>query len=179
MHKPKWFMMTLVGKDRPGIVAHITSALYEGGCNLGEASMTRLAGNLSIILMVEYSDTWHALEELVAGVAESMDLHLHVDSIEAHLHQHLEPDVRITVCGADRVGIMAKVTAALAEAGLHITDLQADMGGTDDQPSYALQIEGHAMEGIHAVESALAIIREDAGFEVSMTPISTGPDQTG
>jgi peptide deformylase len=38
----KWFMLTLVGKDRPGIVAQITRALYEGDCNLGEASMVRL-----------------------------------------------------------------------------------------------------------------------------------------
>jgi len=179
MHKPKWFMMTLVGKDRPGVVAHISSALYEGGCNLGEASMTRLGGNLSIMQMVEYSGTRHALEDLVAGVAESMDLQLHVDGIEADLHQHLEPDVRIMVRGADRLGIVAKVTAALTEAGLHITDLEADVGGTDDKPSYVLHIEGHAMEGLHAVESALAIIREDAGFEVSLTPLDTVPDQLG
>jgi glycine cleavage system transcriptional repressor len=141
--------------------------------------MTRLGGNLGIMLMVEYSGTRHALEELVAGVAESMDLHLHVDNIEAHPHQHLEPDVRITVCGADRAGIVAKVTAALAEAGLHITDLQAGVDGSDDKPGYALHIEGHAGEGIHAIESALAIIREDAGFEVSMMPISTVSDQVG
>ena len=38
-----WYMLTLVGRDRPGIVAKVTAALFDGGCNLGEASMMRLA----------------------------------------------------------------------------------------------------------------------------------------
>ena len=37
----KWFMLTLVGEDRPGIVAHLSAALFDGGCNLGEATMMR------------------------------------------------------------------------------------------------------------------------------------------
>ena len=47
-----WYMMTVVGKDRPGIVAHLSAALYDGGCNLGEASMIRLGANFSIMMMV-------------------------------------------------------------------------------------------------------------------------------
>ena len=35
----KWFMSTVVGEDRPGIVAKLTHALYEGGANPGEASI--------------------------------------------------------------------------------------------------------------------------------------------
>jgi len=46
--------LTLVGKDRSGIVSHVTNALYEGGCNLGEALMMRLGGNFTIMLMVNY-----------------------------------------------------------------------------------------------------------------------------
>jgi len=34
-----WHMLTVVGADRPGIVAKLTEALFRGGCNLGEASM--------------------------------------------------------------------------------------------------------------------------------------------
>ncbi|CAK0777283.1 hypothetical protein CCP3SC15_5790004 [Gammaproteobacteria bacterium] len=45
----QWYMLTVVGQDRPGIVALLTASLYEGGCNLGEASMIRLGGNFTII----------------------------------------------------------------------------------------------------------------------------------
>ena len=30
-----WYMLTLVGEDRPGIVAQVTRALFEAGGSLG------------------------------------------------------------------------------------------------------------------------------------------------
>ena len=149
--KLKWYMLTLVGKDRPGIVAHVTAALYEGGANLGETSMMRLGGNFSIMMMVQFKGNTHALHDLVGGVAESLGLHLHIDPIDARLHDHRIPDVRISVYGADRAGIVAKVTGVLAEAGLDILELESDVGGTDAEPIYIMSIEGHAMEGVPAL----------------------------
>ena len=168
--KQKWYMLTLVGKDRPGIVAHVTAALYEGGANLGESSMMRLGGNFSIMMMVQFDGNSRALHELVGGVAESLGLHLHIDHIDAHLHDHRVPDVRISVYGADRAGIVAKVTGVLAEAGLDILELESDVGGTDSEPIYIMSIEGHAREGIPALESALDIVRAE-GIDASLEPI--------
>ncbi len=167
-----WYMLTLVGKDRPGIVAHVSSALFEGGCNLGEATMMRLGGNFSIMLMVQSELNSKGLHDLVMPVAESMDLHLHVDRIEGGLHQHLDPDVRITVYGADRAGIVAKVTGALAEAGLHILDLESDVAGSTDKPIYIMHIEGHAAEGIEALRAALEVVHKE-GIEVQIAPVQT------
>jgi glycine cleavage system transcriptional repressor len=170
--KLKWYMLTLVGKDRPGIVAHVTAALYEGGANLGETSMMRLGGNFTIMMMVQFSGTTHALQDLVGGVAESLGLQLHIDHIEARLHDHRIPDVRITVYGADRAGIVAKVTGVLAEAGLDILELDSDVAGTDAEPIYIMNIEGHAAEGVPALESALDIVRAE-GIDASLQPIDT------
>ena len=167
-----WYMLTVVGKDRPGIVAHISAALYDGGCNLGEASMMRLGGNFTIMLMVYFEGTTKQLTRLVQPVAESMGLDLHVHGIEAHLHAHLEPDVSITVYGADRAGIVAKVTGALAEAGLHILDMESTVGGTEDKPIYIMHMEGHAAEGVEALQSALDVIKTE-GVEAALTPIQT------
>jgi len=166
----KWYMLTLVGKDRAGIVAHVTSALFEGGANLGEASMMRLGANFSIMLMVQFAGNLRALHEVIDGVAESLSLHVHIDHIDARLHDHRQPDVRISVYGADRVGIVANVTGALAEAGLHILDLESDVAGSEAEPVYIMTIEGHAGEGILALESALAIIKQN-GVDVSIEPI--------
>ena len=41
-----WYMLTLVGKDGPGIVAEVSQTLFEAGGNLGEASMVRLVETL-------------------------------------------------------------------------------------------------------------------------------------
>lgn len=167
-----WYMLTLVGKDRPGIVAHITHALYEGGCNLGETSMMRLGANFTIMMMVQHEGTGKSLQNLMQGEAQSLDLHLHIDKIEGGLHQHHEPDVRITVYGVDRAGIVAHVTGALAEAGLDILDLTSDVGGTEKDPIYIMHIEGQAKEGIEALESALAIVKKE-GIDTQLTYVDT------
>ncbi len=169
----RWYMMTVVGQDRPGIVAHVTAALYEGGCNLGEASMMRLGGNFTIMLMVQHDGTLKSLQEIVEPVIESMDLHMHIDQIEGHLHEHLVPDVRISVFGADRSGIVAKVTNVLAGAGLHILNLESDVGGTAQQPIYVMHIEGQAREGVEALRSALAVVQADDDIEAKLYPIET------
>lgn len=165
-----WFMMTVVGKDRPGIVERVTVALFEGGCNLGEASMTRLGGNFTVMLMVQHDGNVVSLETLVAPVSQALGLKLHVDKIVGDLHHHQTPDVRITVFGADRAGIVAQITGALAAAGLNILDLQSDVAGSTDKPIYVMQIEGIALQGIAALESAVAIL-DGKGTQVHLEPI--------
>lgn len=166
----KWYMLTLIGKDRPGIVAHVTAALFEGGCDLGETSMLRLGDSFTIMMMVKSDGGPKALQQQLAPVAESLGLHLHIDKIDGHLHRHLQPDVHIAVYGADRPGIVAKVTNALDEAGLNIVNLDSDVGGTEDKPIYIMHIDGVAREGIPALESALAIVTKE-GIQAKLMPI--------
>jgi glycine cleavage system transcriptional repressor len=170
--KLKWYMVTLVGKDRPGIVAHVTAALYEGEANLGETSMMRLGGNFSIMMMVEFSGSTKALKDVLSTVTESLGLHLHIDRIDAKLHEHHIPDVRISVYGADRAGIVARVTGVLAEAGLNILDLESDVAGDTNKPIYIMHIEGQATEGVTALESALQIVKAD-GVDAELSVIDT------
>lgn len=167
-----WYMLTLVGKDRAGIVAKVTNALYDSDCNLGETSMIRLGGNFTIMMMVGFDGRPKQLEAIVEPVADSLGLRYHVDRIEGHLHDHIEPDVRVTVHGADRTGIVAKVTEALFEAGLHILELESDVAGSEDSPIYIMTIEGHASEGVEAVQSALDVIKEE-GIETRLSVIET------
>ena len=167
-----WYMLTLVGKDRPGIVAHVTKTLHEGGCNLGETSMMRLGVSFTIMMMVQHEGTGKDLQNMVQGEADSLDLHLHIDKIEGGLHNHHEPDARITVYGADRAGIVAHVTGALAEAGLDILDLTSDVGGTIEEPIYIMQIEGQAKDGVEAIQSALAIVKKE-GIDTQLSTIDT------
>jgi glycine cleavage system transcriptional repressor len=167
-----WYMLTLVGRDCSGIVAHVTRALYEGGCNLGEASMLRLGTSFAIMMMVQHEGTTKSLEKLVQAEAKSLDLHLHIDRIEGGLHHHVEPDVCISVYGVDRAGIVARVTSALAGAGLDILDLTSDVGGSEAEPIYIMHIEGCATEGIEALRSALQIVEKE-GVDARLTPVDT------
>ncbi len=168
----QWYMLTLIGADRSGIVARITQALFDGGCNLGEASMMRLGGNFTVMMMVDTPLNMGALEELVTPAVTDLGLTVHIDAIAAELHHHLEPDLQISVYGADRAGIVAQVTGALAGAGFHILDMQTDVAGSQESPIYIMQMEGSATQGVDAIEAILDELRQQ-GVEVQMSEIET------
>ena len=167
-----WYMLTLVGKDQAGIVAQLTTALFEAGCNLGESSMIRLGDSFTVMMMVDSPEGEARLQTVLQPVVDKLQLALHVDAIEAGLHQRPVPDVCILVHGADRTGIVARVTASAAAAGLNILDLESDVAGTEAEPIYILQIEGVAAQGVDAIEAALAPLQAE-GVKVEVRPIDT------
>jgi glycine cleavage system transcriptional repressor len=166
----RWYMLTVVGRDRPGIVAGLSDLLFKAGANLGEASMVRLGGSFTVMLMVECATDAASLTQVLEPLARAMELRLHVDAIEGRLHAHVEPNARVVVHGADRPGIVAQVTAALAGAGFNILDLDSDVAGTDTQPIYVMTIDGFIGSGTSALEGILAPIRA-GGIEVRVTAL--------
>lgn len=168
----KWYMLALVGRDRPGIVAEVTNVLYKGECHLGEANMMRLGGNFSVMLMVRAEISGDQIKEMLSNVIARLDLTCHIDQIEASLHDHLDPDIEISLYGADRAGIVANATALLAEKGLNILDMQTTIAGSDQEPIYIMQIEGHAGDAMPAIEESMEQLSRD-GIEVQMQQIET------
>ena len=168
----RWYMLTLIGEDKPGMVAAITKALFDLGMNLGETSMLRLGGNFTIMMMVSGAHEEGLLRQRLRPGIEAQGMCLHVDPIQAHLHEHLLPNVQVTVSGADRAGIVAQVTAALAESGFNILDLESDVAGTREKPVYIMQITGVTELPVEAVEAALQTLR-DEGVEVNVSAVET------
>lgn len=168
----RWYMLTVVGQDRPGIVAALAQALYASGANLGEASMARLGGNFTIMLMVEAGVERVAIEQSLMRTARDFGLQLHIDAIEGKLHAHAEPNIRVVVHGADRPGIVAQVTGALAAQGFNILDLQSDVGGSSEQPIYIMMLQGYAAGDLAELQAALAPLRS-SGIEVRATAVDT------
>ncbi|MES9879207.1 MAG: ACT domain-containing protein [Candidatus Sedimenticola sp. PURPLELP] len=162
-----WKMLTLVGEDRAGIVAQVTDALYRHGWNLGEASMIRLGGNFTIMMMVSGEGD---VGEALSPVTDAMNLRLHVDHISGGLHQHMVPNIQVRVTGADRAGIVAQVTGVLAEAGFNILELESDVAGSADNPVYIMNIQGFADATLESLEDALAGLGD---IDASVSAIET------
>ncbi len=167
-----WRMLTLIGKDGPGIVAAVTGALAGSGVSLGETSMLRLGGNFTVMMMIAGDADDAALRALLDPVVSAYAMRLHIDPIDARLHEHLVPNVQVTVSGADRVGIVAQVTNALAEGGFNILDLDSDVAGSAEAPVYILLITGIANETVEQVEQRLEPLRQ-SGVSVNVSAIET------
>ncbi|MDH5393331.1 MAG: ACT domain-containing protein [Gammaproteobacteria bacterium] len=165
----KWSLLTLVGADQTAIVAAVTRVLAEADCELGETSMMRMGGSFAMMLRVRHEN--QDLAALLKDVCDRLSLHLHIDDDVDSSNAAIEPDVNITVYGADRSGIVAEVTSKLADAGLNIIDLETALAGTKDKPIYIMTIEGQARQGVDALTKAAESISD--GVELNIIPIQT------
>ena len=167
-----WNMLTLVGVDRPGIVARVTRAVFEAGGSLGEASMLRLGGNFTIMMMVAADGPRAELEQRVAPVAAELGLRFHMDPLDGGLHRHQVPNVRVRVMGADRSGIVAQVTGALANAGFNILELESDVAGDPEHPVYIMNIQGYSEQTIESLRASVVMLARE-GIRVDIASVET------
>ena len=167
-----WYMLTLVGKDQTGIVANVSKALFELGCQLGETSMMRLGGNFTMMLMTQYDGELDQLQTKLARITDAMQLRLHIDPIEGRLHDHIVPNLQISVHGADRPGIVARVTELLERYQFNILDLESDVGGTTEKPIYVMHIVGTTLVTEETIVDALQSLTAE-GIHIKVSAIDT------
>ena len=130
----KYFLINAFGKDQPGIVAAVSKVLYENGFNLEDSTMSRLGGEFTIMLVVEIDKdlTERQVEDLFKDVKENLDLNIYVKNIpyEEHKTQEEGKEVyRIVVYGADKPGIVYKVSDLLAKKGINVVDMTTEKTG--------------------------------------------------
>ncbi len=134
----KTVVLTGVGRDRVGIVAELTQVLFELGGNLLDSSMTLLRGEFALILMVELSEQ-NSLADLETGLLKlenQLGMKIHVRELAEDELQEADADQScfiVSVYGADKPGIVAAVTRALAQNSLNITDVQTKSAGLSDK----------------------------------------------
>ena len=138
--------ITAVGEDRPGIVAAVAEVLHDRGGNVEDSAMTILGGHFAIVLLVASPDEPDELREALAGVSGDLGLTVSVSRAESRRGQP-EATHLLSVYGADRPGILAGVTRALADEGANITDLETRVLGADEEPVYAMVVEIVVSEG--------------------------------
>ena len=139
------FCLSAVGADRPGIVAGVSGALVELGCNLEDSTMTILQGYFAILLVVagEAGVDTEALEGALSLVAQRFDLQLSVRELpEPVVGAEAAASVpwTISVHGADRTGIVHGVTAALERVGGNVVDLATHLVGSREEPVYVMTL---------------------------------------
>ena len=149
------YALSAIGRDRPGIVAEVTGILLRHGVNLADSQMAILGGYFAMMLVLETSPATD-LEQLRAdleGSRATLDLEaVSLSEIDATQAQIDEPSHVITLYGADHPGIVNAVTAALAERGVNITDLDTHLVGEETEPAYMMILEVALPDGLSGNE---------------------------
>ena len=164
--------VTVIGNDRPGIVAAVTRSLFDLGCNLEDVTSTILRGHFSMTMIVRCSADLgvEGIEKKLTPATSDLDLVVEVRPVE-ETDAHVEPPTHmISVYGADKPGIVYRVADALATLGINITDLNSRLIGEDAEPVYALQIEVQAPAGTDLNE-VLTPLQQELGVDLSVHAI--------
>jgi glycine cleavage system transcriptional repressor len=159
--------ITVIGHDRPGIVADVAEVLAGHGANLTDSTMTRLRGHFAMTLVC----TGPAAAEVEAALAPlCADGQLLATVREVRPEAETAPTGQpyvMSVHGADRLGIVAAVTRVLADAGGNITDLTTRLSGM----LYVLVAEVDLPpESADAVAARLAEVADGLGVDVTLRP---------
>lgn len=118
--------VTVIGHDRPGIIADVAEVLSGLGMNLTDSTMTRLRGHFAMTLICTGDPDPAEVQRALSARAENVSVHP-VQPEPAHVDGGL-PYV-LTVHGADRLGIVAAVARAVTEVGGNVTDLTTRLAG--------------------------------------------------
>lgn len=163
--------VTAIGRDRPGIVAAVTGVLFELGCNLADCSMSLLRDQFAMILLVEAPDDVkrEGLEEAFRAPAGEFDLLMTVREVpHAEPSKPSRPHV-VSIYGADRPGIVHRVSKALAGRGVNITNLTSHLI-EESIYTMVLEIDLPADADPAEVENDLRGIASDLQVDVSFRP---------
>lgn len=171
------FAVSAIGADRPGIVAAVTGALVELGCNLEDTSMAVLRGHFAMMLVVS-GPPGLAAGELEAGIGRAtshLDLLVVVREIAEVDHTTsvaAGESWTVSVYGSDRPGIVHRVASVLADARVNIVDVTTRVVGDTGEPVYAMLLDVTVPEGADAgtVQSRLRAVAAELGVECSMHP---------
>lgn len=175
------FSVSVMGKDRPGIVAEVSRVLYELGFNIEDSTCTILSGQFAMILVV-FHETLQAVGEVSPSfdeVRQKMGLLVTVHPLKAEEIVHEKSFVGhphiISVYGADRPGIVYSVARELAQRKVNITDLNTQVVGSKDRPVYVMVLEVDIPESVDRKEldGVFERIKKELGVSISVRPIET------
>jgi len=121
--------ITVLGHDRPGIIAQTAATLAAARMNLEDSTMTLLRGHFAMTLIcsgdADAAQVRTALQPLVDGTLSVDVLELAEESGPPAVGQ----SVLVTVHGADRLGIVSRLAGVIADEGGNITDLTTRLSG--------------------------------------------------
>lgn len=138
-------VISVLGYDRPGIVAAVSRILFEHECNIEDVSQTILQTEFAGVFIASVPDRMDEqdlLSSLQSRLAElGLSVHLKpVTSAGEWSAPESEPFI-ITTIGPDRLGLVAGMTEVMYRFGINITNLKAVFRGGENPLSNVMIYE--------------------------------------
>jgi len=125
---PEKFVLSVLGQDRPGIVALVTRILAQNNCNIEDLTQTILQSEFAAIIIFtspEDSALKNLEKDLLAKLSP-MDLSIKIKPMHSgETDQKASQPFVITTLGRDQVGQIALLSEAIRDLNCNITKINA------------------------------------------------------
>ncbi len=180
----RWFLLSAIGSDRPGLVAELAQLIYDSDANLEDSRMAILGTDFAVILLC--SSTGADVADRIAVGAKRLERDHGLTILIRSLEGEGRPQVpapgtklyRLEAVGEDRAGIGAGLCRVLADRGVNIAELSTkSLPGPGGSPHYELDIKCEVPDTRDTKElrDALESEADRLVIDVALLPDAAGP----
>jgi phosphoserine phosphatase len=123
--KPETLLITLTGKDRPGVTSALFSTLALAGVEVLDVEQIVLRRRLVLGLLVTAPRDWKKLRDAVETAAAALDMHVEVDRGTGDNRSRKDGRSHVTIIGTPlKATAMAAIAGRIADAGANIDRIE-------------------------------------------------------
>jgi phosphoserine phosphatase len=168
---PKTLLITLTGKDRPGVTSSVFDTLSHAGVEVLDIEQIVLRRRLVLGVLVSAPRDWKRLQQAVEETAAALDMQVDVDRGVGDNRARRDGRSHVTVIGTPlKASAMAAVAGRIADSGANIdriermarypvTAIDLHVSGTDPEKLRALLAAEAARQGIDVAVQPANLLR--------------------
>ena len=175
----RWFILSAIGSDRPGLVAELAQLIFDCGANLEDSRMTILGTDFAVILLCSSSDA--AVGNKIDTGIQRLEREHGLTILQRSLDAERRPPVpapgtrlyRVEAVGEDRAGIVAGLCRVLADRGVNIAELTTrSRSGPGGAQSYELRVLAEVPDSVDVptLRAALEADADRLAVDVALLP---------
>ena len=170
---PAQLVVTVMGRDRPGIVRQLAERAQRYGANWASSRMSRIAGEFAGTVHLEVpAAAVGPLTEALQGL-DTAGLKLMIAASDAA--NSTPPGFRrlaLELVGEDRVGIVSQVTSMLAARGISIASLQTELVGSGSAAVSSFKIAAQLLvpsaQDVAALQRELGTLAQEMRLDITL-----------
>jgi len=163
------YVISAVGKDKPGLVYCVTNVLAELGINIVDVDARSVRGHFSLFIVIDLSTSDYGFEKMYTSLKpleSNFNLGLNIEPYEAGRRKAEKRMMVLTVMGQDRPGIVAGVSGILAEIDINIETIRMIARG--DYIAMELSVDASEVPDMSVARKTLYNFSEETGLDVSL-----------
>lgn len=166
----KQIIISVMSKDRTGIVADVTGAIYELGGNLADLNQSVLCGYLTMILFATFDDDVDPA--MITARIDAIDSPTRLDVVAREVLEPLDPNLSplpertyiMAAQGLNRKGLVYGISSFCFNHDINIMDLATTIKG--DTYTMVLQLDLSQVESLAGVRRDLQIFSEKQDLQI-------------